>query len=90
MPASSGSRGALRRRLRAPLALTAAAVLGMTLLPAGATADPNLPSTDDPRYSLEGDDAASLGADLLANLPNTAPLDTDSYINSTWPSPGTT
>ncbi|KAB7743821.1 hypothetical protein GA707_10010 [Nostocoides sp. F2B08] len=82
MPAPSRSRGALARRLRAPFALAAAAALGMTVLPAGATADPNLPSTDDPRYSLEGDDSASLGADLLANLPNTAPLDTDTYINS--------
>jgi hypothetical protein len=56
--------------------------MGVTLMPAGATADPNLPSTDDPRYTLQGDDSASLGIDLLANIPREAPLNTSALINS--------
>ena len=48
--------------------------MGVSLLPVGASADPALPSTEDPRYSLQGDDAATLGTELLANIPRPAVL----------------
>jgi hypothetical protein len=84
MPAASRHRGSPTRRLRTPLALVAAATLGVTLLPgiAGATADDALPSTQDPRYSLQGDEVAALGTELLANIPRPAPLNTNANINS--------
>lgn len=69
MPSSSRSPGSLTRRLRTPLAVASAALLGVTLLPTAIAADdPGLPSTDDPRVGLAVDAVASLGIEHRAQV----------------------
>lgn len=70
------ARARSRHRLRGPLAVVSAALLGLTLAPGAAQAapEPHLPDTDDPRFHLSQNEPLGHNMELLSNTPKVAPL----------------
>lgn len=85
--------GSLAHRLRAPLAMVSAVVMGLTMLPAASGAN-DLPTTDDPRVDLAPGlldaETTGLGMDLVGHVskwdtPFAPPMSspgTFAYVNS--------